>query len=98
MNDEKQYIIESYERAGKRGGGTMVLVRSDYAHSIVRLSPTTPISRDWHTEEGRAKLGALELTIIRTRPHRLPRGFSCVLVVAVYISEFTASRHRSSIG
>ncbi|RNA14462.1 hypothetical protein BpHYR1_027087, partial [Brachionus plicatilis] len=93
----KQYNTESTERTGKRGGGTMVLVRTDYTESITRLPATPPIIKDWHTEEGRAKLGLLEFTITRTRPHRLPRGYSCVLAVAVYIPEFNVSRLRSSI-
>ena len=43
---EKLYSIENSERVGKRGGGIMVLVRSDYAESIARLSATPPISHD----------------------------------------------------
>ena len=75
----------------------MVLVRTDYAESIAILPATPPIIKGWHTEVGREKLGLLEFTITRTRPHRLPRGYSCVLAVAVYIPEFNVSRLRSSI-
>ncbi|RNA24747.1 RNA-directed DNA polymerase from mobile element jockey [Brachionus plicatilis] len=69
----------------------------DYSF-LTKVLPATPlIIKGWHTEEGRAKLGLLEFTITRTRPHRLRRGYSCVLAVAVYIPEFNVSRLRSSI-
>ncbi|RNA02232.1 hypothetical protein BpHYR1_008766, partial [Brachionus plicatilis] len=90
-------FIPSTERTGKRGGGTMVLVRTDYTESITRLPAKPPIIKGWHTEKGRTKLGLLEFTKTRTRPHRLPRGYSCVLAVAVDIPEFNVSRLRSSI-
>ncbi|RNA28052.1 hypothetical protein BpHYR1_002137 [Brachionus plicatilis] len=70
LEDERPHIAIITE--GKRGWGTMVLVRTDYAESIPKLSAALPIIKGWHTEEGPAKLGLLEFMITRTRPHRLP--------------------------
>ena len=98
--DHKLFFVHSI-RCG-RGGGTLILIRQDYAPSIVELQPKPIESKPWHTDEGKAKLGNLELCIARCRPPKLPFGYSCCLLVCCYVAEFcqdgkVTARQPSSI-
>ena len=42
-------------------------------------------------------LGKLETTIIKFRPSKLTKGFSCIIVISAFIPEWEESKQRSSI-
>ena len=42
-------------------------------------------------------LGKLETTIIKFRPSKLPKGFSCIILISAYIPEWEESKQHSSI-
>ena len=99
ISTDTAYNIASAERSHKNGGGVMILMSSSYVDSIKVEPPTPPITRNWQSEEGRLEhCGQLEVIIVHAKPVCLPRGYSCVLVAAVYIPEWTLARQRSSIG
>ena len=72
---EKFHII-SNPRRGKQGGGTLVAVRKDYASNCIEIKSPNNQQDDPN---------ALEVTSVRLRPNRLPRGYSTCLISAVYI-------------
>ena len=75
--------------ASKRGGGTMILVKKDYATTVqhikrpaLTLDPTAP---------------HVELTIVKFKPKRLPSGYSTCIVVCAYIAEWDKSKQAAAI-
>ena len=96
-NCKHSYNFVSSERENQNGGGTLILVRREYSASITLIQPKPIDQQSWFNAEGAKKLGKIELTIARTRPPRLPFGYSCCLLVCVYLPEYTAAKQRSSI-
>ena len=73
----------------KRGGGTMILVRRDYAPSVEQIKHCLP-ANDLNSPH-------VELTIAKFKPRRLPRGFSTCIVVCAYIAEWDKSKQVEAI-
>ena len=95
-NSQHSYNAVSSERPlGKRGGGVLTLVRRDYSASLTQLhikDPSPP-----HLAKDNWAPSKLEIVISRTRPPRLPFGYSCCLLVCVYIPEFEPNKQRDSV-
>ncbi len=77
----------------------MILVSKDYAQAITHLPPAEQPALPYAINSDKVnKQGKLELTIVRIKPKRLPRGYSCVIVVCVYIPNWGPTLQNSSIG
>ena len=103
LSPELYYSVSS-ERLDQTGGGTMILIRKDYAAIVKGLLPEEITHPIWSTEK-KPQEGKLELSIAEFHPTRLPRGFSSCLVFCAYIPEWSgpkvvtkvSARQRSSI-
>ena len=71
---DKNYHIFSNERVDKRAGGTMIMINKTYSEHCVHVTTTkmNPLS---HTE----------ITLVKMRPKRLPRGYGSLIVASIYI-------------
>jgi len=80
----------------KDGGGALVLVKKSYARHCLPIAPAYPAPPSWFATSKRAKDPplAIDLKIVKLRPTQLPRGFSSVLAVCVYIAEFSSDKTR----
>lgn len=81
-----QLSISELQRA-KQGGGLTILISKNF-------SPKPPLLLElpyFHPKPGLEIASIdqkLELMIIRAYPHRLPRGYTCCIIVNVYLPEF----------
>ena len=66
----------SNPRRGKQGGGTLVAIRKDYADNC------DEIKASYNQQDG---VNSLEVTTVRLRPRRLPRGYSSCIVSSIYV-------------
>ena len=80
----------------KDGGGALALVKKSYASHCLPIAPTLPPPPSWFATSKRANDPplAIDLKIVKLRPAQLPRGFSSVLAVCVYIAEFSSDKVR----
>ena len=98
INDN--YHCLSTER-DKHGGGVLLLVAKTYAASCFPLPVQLPDPPDWFAKSKRAndKPLAIDIQIAKLRVNSLPRGFSAVIAVCVYLAEFgdDAVRQRAAM-
>ena len=90
------YNIASSERQTSRGGGTLIMIRKNYAPNIKQLPihfGRTPTDTDIENDQ----LGDIEATAVKIKPDRLPRGYSSIIAVSVYIPEWSPRRQTSAI-
>ena len=99
ITSDNKYFIVSNDRPKKsgkymRGGGTPTLVSKSYAFNLEKVDSNPQTQPVWLSLE---LLGKLETTIIKFRPSKLPKGFSCIIEISAYIMEWEESKQRSSI-
>jgi hypothetical protein len=95
LNDlSHKYTAFSNERKhDRRGGGTMVLVNKDYATNVTHLGNTnTEAAAD---DDDNCDV-EIEMTLVKMRPSRLPRGFSALYVACVYIEPKAAASQNAA--
>jgi hypothetical protein len=81
----------------KRGGGTLILVNKDYATKIQQIKPEPYKRPAWMEASDERAQPNVELTIVKFRPARLPRGYSTCIAICVYIPEWTPNRQAAAI-
>ena len=86
--DTVKYNVFSTERIDKEGGGTMIMVNKNYATKQTPLTPGAITYPSWVKD----KIDRVEVTMVQLHPRRLPRGYSCVIVVCFYIPEWARNR------
>jgi hypothetical protein len=89
------YLITSTERANKKGGGTLILVKESFSKSVKPIPIPEYTPPPWLAES--KEVSKVEITMVKIKPKRMPREFSSILAICVYIPEFTASKHASAI-
>jgi hypothetical protein len=90
-----EYQIASSERTNKKGGGTLILIKESFSNNI-KLIPT-PVYKPppWLADE--KENGKVEITITKIKPKRLPREYSSIIAICVYVPEFSANKHTNAI-
>ena len=78
-----KYNVTSTERYNKQGGGTMTLNKKTYA------------AETKHIEIKATDLMETEISLIKLRPHKLPRGYSTCYIACIYIPTKAATRKNS---
>jgi len=88
------YQAISTERSEGRGGGTMIVVKRNYASQPKRIAPQNPKQLSWCGRPSEEQV--LETTIARLQPRRLPRGYSTCIVVCAYLPEWSTAGQRTA--
>jgi hypothetical protein len=94
----QQYHVLSANRDG-RGGGALILVSKTYAKSCSPICPVVPDLPTWSSQSRRENDEALkiDLKIAKIKAKQLPRGYSTILAVSVYIAEFEDLKRKAAI-
>ena len=79
----KKYNAISTERHNKQGGGTLILTKKTYAAE-------TKVLEINKTEQLEA-----EISLIKLRPYKLPRGYSTCYIACIYIPPKAAIRNNT---
>jgi hypothetical protein len=96
----KEYHALSAFRSG-RGGGALLLVAKKYASKCSPLEPVYPELPVWIPTSfaPREEPLAIDIKMAKLEVHQLPRGYSHVLAVCVYLAEFSSepARQRQAV-
>jgi hypothetical protein len=91
LSKNVQVFSTERNRADKvRGGGTMILVNKGFCENITPLTIDPPPPPPWPPPSSQSQ-SSLEFTAIKIKPRRLPRGYSCCLVICVYLPAWIES-------
>ena len=97
----KGYHFLTSNRTDKAAGGVAMLIDKDYATKVSPLRIAPPTLPSWFAASKKAdeKPLAIDMKIAKLKVNQLPRGFSSVVAVCVYLAEFgrDASRQRAAV-
>ena len=94
LNNEYHKLSSPRPIEDMRGGGTLVLIKKCFSKRCVPIE-LEPFSKpEWVNDTDMPKI---ELKMVKAYPNRLPRGFSYVLIICVYIAEFTTSKQKAAM-
>ncbi len=70
---DNNYHIISNERTDRTGGGTMIMLNKNYSNNFEHVQTTKTNTNS-----------NAEITLVKLRPKRLPRGYASCIVATVY--------------
>ena len=77
------YTTLSNERDTKIGGGTMILINKDYTTNIQ------------HITTKKIENSEAEISLVKIKPNRIPRGYSSCYVACIYIPPKAANKNNT---
>ena len=77
------YTTLSNERDTKNGGGTMILINKNYTTNIQ------------HITTKKIENSEAEISLVKIKPNRLPRGYSSCYVACIYIPPKAANKNNT---